>query len=705
MAARAVCCGQMKSARAQRAFLIGLAAALATGWLCAVVLWSEAFGSSGESSLLTVTSAMVALVIALQAPRAIIRVWRRFSRRSGMEDLLTAPVTSAPAGPDVNAMKKLLALAAAVAGLSIPAGLAMIPVGVAGANALNDSFLWSGAGAAVASVAMRVLCLLPMAALAAVALLVLALVRGGWGRDTYATTFSDLLLGLAAALAIFAVAWCMGLNLLGLAMAMAVLLLGAGAGMLAARSPLRASHTGEIAGPTGRITRLAVWPAFAAGALALAVQQRMLADILGAGQPVMLAFLAASLAATAAMLKVHDRKPHAIDAAEMPAAAVGLVCGLLMQAALVLHCVWQGRACQIYTGIAAAMQLPLAALAATILSRQRRTFAEAGGRARAYFGRVLGGAAAGLLLYVAMGHAGRGLLVLLAAALGAITLAIIAAIGRKSGWRQQLRWAVFGAAVLCASTAGIVTSAQNAVRQFGSLAAGVWLTAASLPESDSMTYLPMPPRPANPGITKLLEKTLAACPRGGVWWAGGVAADLPAIDGMVLEMVAPDASAVLGPWPGGKGFVAHAPGRRQYDGAILALLPADHGQAWRCYNAAELGRVVRRVHPGGPVLLRTQCASRHAGAALAVAETFLQQVGSGWAAVAFDGDEVDMLLGGPSARLPMPRAKDVDVLPLEVLLSGDAAAVPLTLGNAGGACRRPRNFDLRRHVEAMVSLD
>ncbi len=109
-------------------FVIGVAAAIAAGWLCAAVLWSGAFGSSGESSLLTAAAAMLAVMLCLGVPRAIIRLGRKLSSRASLEDLLVESKGS-PEGPGGPAMKKLLALAAVLAAASIPLELALIGPG------------------------------------------------------------------------------------------------------------------------------------------------------------------------------------------------------------------------------------------------------------------------------------------------------------------------------------------------------------------------------------------------------------------------------------------------------------------------------------------------------------------------------------------------------------------------------------------------
>lgn len=690
----------MKSARAQRVFVIGVAAAIAVGWLCAAVLWCGAFGSSGESSLLTVAAAMLAVMLALGVPRWAIRLGRRFSPAGSLEDLLAASKGS-PSGPGGATMKKLLALAAVVAAASIPLEAALVGPGGSLAAAVDGAFLWSAPASLAASLAVRVACLLPMALATAMALLALTLVRGGWGRDQYSGAFSDLLLGLALAAAAFGGAWWAGLDLLGLSMVMAVGLLAAGAAMVTATaSTARSGSAVAEQGNPASIFRRDVWPAFAAGLLTLAVQQRMMSDVLGLGEAPQMLWFAATLAATAAFLKGQDRQSHAMNRCEIPAVAVGLTCGLVFQTAAVLLCVWRGEAFWPCVVLAAAIQVPLAALAATVFSRQRRSFAQAGGTARAYLARACGGSAAGVLAYLGAAHLHRGLLVLLAMALGAMTLAVIAAIMRSDRWRQQLRWAFFGAAVLVAATAGIVTAARETTRQFDEVAMGAWLSAGRVDRDDLPAYLPMPPRRLSAAVTDALLRTLARVPRGGLWRQVGLGQDLPQGQGLLFETMPLDDSLRLAVAGRGRGEGAVGGPARQYDGALVTMLPADHPQAWRCYNVDEMSRVVRRVHAGGPVLLRTQCRGSCPRAALAVAATFLAQMGGGWAAIAFEDDDLDMLLCGPHHALPPPNASaGMVVLSLEELVAGPATSPIWTLrapGRVGAAL--PAGFDLRRHI-------
>ena len=91
-----------------------------------------------------------------------------------------------------------------------------------------------------------------------------------------------------------------------------------------------------------------------------------------------------------------------------------------------------------------------------------------------------------------------------------------------------------------------------------------------------------------------------------------------------------------------------------FEATFLAPLPADHPQAWRCYNETAMSRHSRRA-PGGVMVLRTQAAAGNARAVLAVAKTFQTVMGSGWAAFHIDERTIDVLLIGPrdAARRPV----------------------------------------------------
>ncbi|MFW6133817.1 MAG: hypothetical protein ACOC8F_07960, partial [Planctomycetota bacterium] len=89
-------------------------------------------------------------------------------------------------------------------------------------------------------------------------------------------------------------------------------------------------------------------------------------------------------------------------------------------------------------------------------------------------------------------------------------------------------------------------------------------------------------------------------------------------------------------------------GRRRVDGLLLAPLAPEHPDAWRFYNVAALRCAAERVHPGAPVLLRTQVSSDRLAA---VARTFLEAIGSGRILAVKAGRGYDVLLGGPESAL------------------------------------------------------
>jgi len=198
----------------------------------------------------------------------------------------------------------------------------------------------------------------------------------------------------------------------------------------------------------------------------------------------------------------------------------------------------------------------------------------------------------------------------------------------------------------------------------------VWLTAvqAGADEADgaASAWLPGPTRWRSVTVAAVQRRVLAGRP--GRWWvAAGSALDTgaelpPAVQ---PSWAHPDATAVL-PLaerrlrrPGG-GFLHGARhDRRRFDGVLLAPMPADHPEAYRCYGRAVLEACAAKLHAGGTVAVRTQATAGRVADALAVARTFAKAVGSGWAAVAGRDGHVDVLLvaGQPPVSLLGPIAQ------------------------------------------------
>jgi hypothetical protein len=142
---------------------------------------------------------------------------------------------------------------------------------------------------------------------------------------------------------------------------------------------------------------------------------------------------------------------------------------------------------------------------------------------------------------------------------------------------------------------------------------------------------------------------------------------------------------------------------------LLAPMPADHPDAWRCYAPPVLRRCRQKLHDGGVMVLRTQAGPGGIDDALAVARAFERVLGGGWAVVALVDGRLDMLLIGATepadavgiARPWRPRAPaGAFVVPLERLCPGGTA-----WGRLGGRGRLLRGTTspekLRRHLQGL----
>jgi hypothetical protein len=135
-------------------------------------------------------------------------------------------------------------------------------------------------------------------------------------------------------------------------------------------------------------------------------------------------------------------------------------------------------------------------------------------------------------------------------------------------------------------------------------------------------------------------------------------------------------------------------------------MPADHPEAWCCYNLGVVRCGRSAVHEGGVVAIRTQVRAGGLGAALAVARTLAAAGETGWAVVALHEGQLDMLLagsrptGGARGGLRRPaRREGAFVVPLSRLIPPGAGVRPIGLAGGGGsAVRRVDPQEFRRHL-------
>ena len=151
----------------------------------------------------------------------------------------------------------------------------------------------------------------------------------------------------------------------------------------------------------------------------------------------------------------------------------------------------------------------------------------------------------------------------------------------------------------------------------------------------------------------------------------------------------------------GNYLAASQVGQGLFDGLLLAPLPADHPEAWRCFNERTIGRCVRRIQPGGVVMLRTQVSGDNTQDLVAVAETFNRVMGPSWGVVEFHDNVIDLLLIGPrqwNSRVLVERPSDQPetvVFPSEFIQDDRMKVRPIQILHPQGL-RRGRTLDYSR---------
>lgn len=668
----------MKAALIDRTIVIWLASALVVWTCCLVVLWGWAFDTSGGSALMTLAATLLAVCLASGVPGRVVRLTRRVLSWLNFGDSLAialsadGPKRSRPG--EARAMMRLLAgvaIGAIVGGLASTAAI-FLARGLA--ERLTEEVLFSPAAWAVCKLVIQFVGMFPLAAGAGLLFLASAMVRAGSGRDVYASVFREWVWSLAIGVGVFAACRQFGVNLLALAGIMALAMLGGAAAIFQRQVP--SVRPGVVRRPIeapGLGRQLGVLGTFAAVALAGQLQLRLLTDVVGIGQVGRACWIAISAGLVCIALRRTDRKSRPPGGGQRIGATIGVVAAGLLQAALVIAAADCGNAKFICYALAAACQVPMTALAGVIVSRQRRLFAYAGGRARGYLCYSTGGAGLALLCYLLAAAVPSdssimptAVLAMLVAALGLCAAGVLGGILLAKRAREQLRWSATGVVLMCAVTAGLLGTINQVTIRIGPASPGAWLTAVGQQRGGGKVvqgYLPDPALWRGETIDQALLGILAAGK--GRWLAAaGAMADLPASvpAGVHLFVCSPDPTALRpGAWEDplivgieGDFFSVGHLQRQRYDGVLLSLLPAEHPDAWRCYNERAVEMLVKCLTPGGPAVLRIQADDGGMAVALAAAATFADAIGRCWVAVENGHGRVDMLVAGPADRLDLP---------------------------------------------------
>jgi len=718
----------MKSARTDQLVVTVLAAALTVWTGCLVVLWGCSFDTSGRSTLVALAAMFLAVRVAAPWPGRVARTTQRILALVGIQDALRTELAAAgalhAAKGQGRAMIRMMAFAA-IAGVfcgvaSTVAVFASSPL----VDHLAGRFFWSPADWTILQLLVQIISMLPMAMGICVAFLAGAVLRSGSGRDMYAAAFRDWLWGLACGVALLAVLWWVGADLLGVVMATAVLMLAGAGGLFMRRKFSRRSRrlVRPIEAARQRVRRMEIATGFAALTGALLIQVRLLSDLGGSGAGACAMWVGLSVALLAVMLRRVDCKSRPPGQVQAFGAIVALPMGLMLQAVLLMLAAsaaqqgW-GAMASVLAFLAVAAQVPLAALAAIVLSRGRRIFANQGGRARAYFASSAAGAGAAALLFLVCAAVPAGKAVLLAIVLAVLAGGVVAALAHVRRAGTQARWALWGCLSMCSVTAALLGAIDSASGS-GKVTAGVWLSgvypsgAGALPAG----VLPWGSGRRSREVSVALEEVMAAS--GGRWWVAAASSeDLPAVmPPTVLALWSPPDVTAL-PATGTvklrlmrEGGFLHsarlampAGQGRLFDGVLIAPLPADHPHAWRCYNRRTIEQCVRRLHPGGVMVLRTQAGGESSADALSVARTFHDVVGPSWAIIAVTRRRVDLMLAGPAERLPQPSSREgLFIVRSDYLFAAFKDVEPLQVTLPAGVGKKIDGKTLRRRLWRVV---
>jgi hypothetical protein len=644
---------------------------------------------------LTLAATMLAVSVGAPVPGRLARAFQRVLIWLGLQDVgameLTTAAPMVSRRSDSLAAVRLLGFAAALAAACGSASTLLIFATRPLAAWMGRHLLWTPLAWTILKIAFQMIGMLPVAVGVSVAFEVSAIVRGRSVRDACAAAFRDWMWSLAAGLLIFGIAWLAGANLVGVVIVSAVAQLAAAGWLLTRKARPARSRRRErpIENRVGLRLGLSIGFSFAILSLICALQARMLTDVVGLGLGSWACWAALSAGLLAAMMKAADRKPRPPGPPQSAGAVMGAVAAAVLQSALGMMCLARAGALAAWVALFVLAQVPLVACATIVLSRQRRIFVASDGRPRAYLSCACAGAACGLLAYLVIGSAGLAATWLLGLATAMLAAAAVAGIATAKDVSGQVGWAVCGVALAGALVVATLVSIERAGEVTGNAAAGAWLTAVGGADSPMHPagFLPVSRQRAcrSAGVTNCAESLFFA--RRGVWWVvAGSASDLPAEmpGGVVAVASLPDGSidtpgraAGLASLAGFQrasaevDFFRSAPlGGKMFDGIYLAPMPADHPQAWRCYNKDAIERCLSHLNPkDGVAAIRTQARAGRLYSALAAVATFHSVVGQSWVVMDLNNNRIDLMIAGPARKIrrPLPQ-QGVHVLLSDELL-------------------------------------
>jgi len=707
----------MTASRSDRWVVLALAGVQVLAVSSLVILWCWALDGSACSTLLVLAGVLLACSMAVLLPSVLIRHAQRALIWFGDRDVLSVlRAQTAPAGitaGEARAVNRIMGASALLAAVGGACSTAAILPARWLVDWLGRSFLWSPAGWGVCRLFVAFLGMLPLAMGTAVTFLASTLLRGGSGRDRYAAVCRDWLWAAAIGVGAFGGACAAGANLLGVVAACHAAMAAGAVGLFArqgvAMRPRRLIRPAPVF-PNG-VHRWAIIGCFAALSSGLLVQLRLLADAGGLGMPVRMAWLGGSLALLAWFFRRTDRKSRPPGRAQQIGAAMGALTGLAVQSVLILAAAnFAGEtghpASIVLAALAASLQVPIASLAVVVLSRQRRLFAEGGGRVRAYAAAATGGAAIGVVGYLFVLSVPAGHAIFVGVLLATIAAWVLVGVGMGGRPQVQLRWMAYGGALICATAAAFLAILGQLRASGLAIDAGPWLTTVVARDDSSGRWVRvgcLPFSKVGPGeaLSRLLAEEVADGQRR--WWVAAASErDLPpGLRGKVISLRSPPAAAggpatirafELGGAACGGLFEALPIGHEKFDGLLLAPPPVDHPQAWRFYNASTLRRCRQVLTSGAKVLLRTQAPEGYFAAALSVIKTFHHVFGPGRAWIELRGGRMDLLVivGRSSQEPSVPKQADLYCLPTDRFVSGWPSIPIIRLETPWVFRRRPR---------------
>ena len=708
----------MRSIINDRVTVITIFASL-VAWLCVLgIFWAQAIDPSGLFSTSQLTMTFLGFWFVLGKRNFFINAALWMLKKA--ELLSKIPIVQSlehQLKDDSEGHQQRINLTALAAGWAIAMlMLTMVYISFAGwlCNFISSNFLLGGfAWGVIERVVLFIGTVLSAAAVVPVFYTAKEL-RRATGRDSYAPLHRDLLWGIAIGFAGFGIAWWFGTALLDLVLILAGIIVFAVVWILT-RKKQPAIHCKALPaiGSVTKKDRISLAISYLTISTIILIQLRIIGDTMGAGITGKLAWLFFSFGLIGYFTTRFDSQVRIIDRAQAGGLIIGAISCVFIQSCefyLMLADlgkwtrwvdwfeIWTAPS-NVLAGFAIATQIPLAAIIGLFISQQRRSFAATGGTGGQYLSCCFAGAFHAMIFQTVIGHLGWGLSAWIT--LAVILYLLASRYTRKNLAKKSLKngWAFWSIVLLAMLLWGASKTATQVHKTQGSLFAGSWLTSKYdlNKKKNSFTQTGLLGKDKtwrSQDITDCIAEIFTA--KRGKWWCIATNKfDLPTRypmpDDLGPESISrwsatriPPGLIFTGSHPeppniskniqtrqpalsfSTADFFHHA---RQnlcasfYDGIFIAPMPADHPQAWRCYNFKTLSRITNRGILSswqttsynqkikqisyGVVLLRTQSSPNNTRKALNVARTFFSVVKSGWAVVAINRKGIDMLLVGP----------------------------------------------------------